>query len=420
MCSTVQSRILVGIVQIITLLISPAAFAGRSSPLPLLKQFSDGYGMVAAEVVSITPVGHEEPLQRSFEFVFKVKQIIAQPVVGGPFSFTPGDSLSLPLTVGYGSTIEDSPKAGDLYFLTIKRSGAGSFEHADGSGAAHQMKPFTKSEAAFYDRIRSLAAIPKAEQLDRWLAVEQDNTVPDAVRREVLCGIEIPEPWEDKDFPPQNLRKIHVSLQRVWNDPGDTHSYWHANSLDFMLTKCDRTFENSVVRLDGWMRQLFARTPENLKNDNDRDNFAQQQLYRLMDTYPKELGNRLIAEMNNRQWPAEFRLSIAGALLGQILHSEHSQPEWEPALQKLYAELLADSTPWVVRLVTAHISRGHVDNNLHKPRFRADADVVRALRNAYSRMKEIVSHSDGDPNAAVAVHDIEVFLKERTNEDANH
>ena len=252
----------------------------------------------------------------------------------------------------------------------------------------------------------------EAQRLRAWLAVVSDTQERDTVRREVLSGIS-GQIWPDSETSMSRRKIVQPTLRRVWNDRSDLHrSYWMAGGVDQLLILCDRAFADSNERCEGWIWQLFTPTPENLKDDNNRNNFAAQQLFKLMETYPNPLGQRIMTEMNSDKWPPEFQRALAAALLGQALSAEHPVEDWEPALQKFYARHLSDGSPTMIRLISFDINSGlGRRNGSNKRVFNPNRRIRRALNDAYIRMKEVSSKPNCDPEAPVAVNDIRQVME---------
>jgi hypothetical protein len=110
--------------------------AARGLPAPLLSQFEDGYGIVAAEVADAKPVPAEGQYYVMYDCTFKIHSVAAQPVKGDAFTLHSGDSVKIPLSAGYACQIEEDVKSalakGNRYYLIIRKRSDGTFEHADG------------------------------------------------------------------------------------------------------------------------------------------------------------------------------------------------------------------------------------------------------------------------------------------------
>ncbi|HET6250017.1 MAG TPA: hypothetical protein VFE47_20165 [Tepidisphaeraceae bacterium] len=76
--------------------------AGRHIPEPLIVQFQEGYGIIAADVDHVTAIKSEEPGYQEYDCTFVVRAIPAQPIESQKaFPAHIGDKVVVRLDVGY-------------------------------------------------------------------------------------------------------------------------------------------------------------------------------------------------------------------------------------------------------------------------------------------------------------------------------
>ena len=83
----------------------------RMGPDPMIQQFLQGYGIVAAEVVQADHVVLD-PKKRYpayYDVTFRVREVVAPPIKGDPFPLKRGDTFVVRATMGYACAIEDMP-----------------------------------------------------------------------------------------------------------------------------------------------------------------------------------------------------------------------------------------------------------------------------------------------------------------------
>src|SRR4051812_22019578 len=99
MCCNHPTQATIGVALLAALIVPPGvAYAGRLNSGPLLSQFEQGYGIVAAAVVDAKRVTAPDKYPTLYDVVFKIHEVAAQPLQGEAFAFNPGDSITIRLS----------------------------------------------------------------------------------------------------------------------------------------------------------------------------------------------------------------------------------------------------------------------------------------------------------------------------------
>ncbi len=393
---------------LIALLALPAAArAARVGPDATLVQLDEGHGILAAEVIRATPTAPPPPGRAADEYdvTFRVRAVYAQPIVGAPFPVGPGGVIQVRLSAGYGGQVEpDLPQAlapGRRFILTVKRAGGDRYEHAPGASAAREVEAFADADRDRYARLRELSQVPVADRPARWVAVAADDANADALRSEVLAGLDSRE--VSRAFTPEQTAAVTAGLRALWNDPRPAFSPDLLYTLDHLLRGTDyRAFVGSADRARVWAARLLDPTPANLRDDNDRDNLALSMLRELLASRPRIVGPPSVAALADARWPEGFRRAVAAALMIAYESADAPDPSWNPALQAHYARVLASGKPWPVRLAAGDISSTALIKGRHRT-FRPNLSVRSALRRA---LADMLAAGETDPNAPSAARDL--------------
>ena len=395
------------------LALSEPCSAGRFVPEPLLIQFESGYGIVAAQVVRTSKVSEGDKYPAFYDTTFKVVAVPAQPVEGDPFPLRAGDQITVRLSLGYACQIEEdadySLAPGLKYFLALKHETAGTYKQVDGASSPRRVREFSKDELLSYAQARKLVAVPKPQRPGKWLDCIKDPTAPDMLRRQAVWGLK-KYLWPVSKLDPAQAHRTFTVLNQTWNDPASNLSIDLLESLDYLLSSINRDFDKSPERASGWLVHLFAPTPELRKDNNDRDNLAMGILRQLIAARPREVGQRLVVEMFNPNWPPTYRRAISVALMIGYCEAPTPDPAWEPALQTYYATGLShESDPFPIRMMAVDIRSGLTMPNSSR-KFIANTKVRDALVQAVVRLSTFPRNGLNDYEPGVAMNDCKAAL----------
>jgi hypothetical protein len=395
--------------------LAPAAWAGRGIPDPVLSQFADGYGFVAADVIE----SEQTPLAEDWVGVkFKVVEVLADTVRLAPrLDLKPGDVIHMPLTFGYAAMLEHGPidgpdgvlAPGIRYYLTIRRVGKLGFQHAWGADAARLAQTSLQMESARLRRLREVAALPRDRRLDEALRVAASARESHAVRDEVLNWLSRKSFGEY--FRNSEREVISRAMHHLWDEADFLLSNDQVGWVDSILVWSDPVFAKSLGREKLWLRRIFAPFPANPEDVEFAVRQRWRTVYRLGDfliVRPRETGLRIMAEIKDDRWPLEFRREVADRLLQAYGESKAPDPAWEPALQAFYGNALKDSNSVETRAIVMSIRWGA---NLEKGDGRRRAFVAGMharwnLVQASKRMWELLARDPSDQQAAVAISEI--------------
>jgi hypothetical protein len=179
-------------------------------------------------------------------------------------------------------------------------------------------------------------------------------------------------------------------LRKIWNDPQSNLSLELLTYLDYVLRGTDRKFEDSDDRRDVWLKKLLTLAPERKKDDNNIDQLARSILCDLARTQPGATGQRLAAELPNKEWPPGFRAAIAAGLLSAYEHADRVDPAWEPPIQTYLIGSMEEGEPLPIYFAAAaveYFAGAKASGSSETKRFYVpDAKVKAAMRLAFDRM----------------------------------
>ncbi len=242
----------------------------------------------------------------------------------------------------------------------------------------------------------------------------------------MLCEVADPTvPQTQRDQTIALLRKQWAALSLTQGLPDVAQGFNDIRSLDAALTTLDPAFKpDSDTRIDGWLGVIF--TPFDPKDDAgnpagsstamaDRWNFYLHiTLPELGLRSPDRVAPKLIREMNNPQWPNEFRLGLAGALQKMYQQAAQPNPAWEAEVQRFYPAMLASADPWTLRLLPSFITNG-----LAEPRFATRRKFIPqpetwiAIEHAITRMQDLRKVNAKNTTAASAIIDLQTALNSK-------
>lgn len=348
-------------VALLAALPSSVAYAARMGPAPLLSQFEEGYGIVAAAVVDAKRVTPPDKYPALYDVDLKIHEVAAQPLQGEVFKFNPGESITIRLTAGYACQIEwdvgSALTKGKCYYLVIRRKKDGTFEHAIGASALRGVSKFEASETQYYARVRALAGEPKDRRLTAWIDVVKKPTESERLRSDALAGV-FTKLWPDAKAADGDGAS-RASLLKLWNDPQANLSLALLQQLDYALRATNREFEGSSDRREVWLKNLLALTPERRKLEKDQNNIDNLALFVLRDLAnrnPDATGQHLAAQLNDKKWPALYRRAISSGLMTAYQYADRVDPKWEPALHAYFIDLMTNGEPFSIRVAVGDLA----------------------------------------------------------------
>ncbi len=339
--------------------ITPAqsAWGGRGTPDPLLKQFEDGYGVVAAEVIAAQKLPSDEK-EKSLDGTYVVKcrvvKMVADTVGTHPrLGLKVDDKFDAMIGVGYGDPVEQYDQSpfpkGARFYLTIRPSdNQKTFEHASGAGAALSVPRFDDVSDACYARLRTVAELPFDRRWDEILTIAADAKADVVIRGHALGYLA--RYFVANGLPgEQYVRQAHDRLWAMWRGPASAFSDDGLfQSLDHALANfAFADFGKSPERLQKWMDRIFAPPAPGMANDPatiERREGLTYMLPRFAVDNQAEVGSRMITELKTGNWPPTFRNHLSGLLLRIYLESFRPEPAWAPALQDSFSHLATDLT----------------------------------------------------------------------------
>ncbi len=389
------------------------ATAGRSVPAPLISQFDQGYGVVAAEAIEATLVPEQQAYTTTYATTFKVHEIVAQPVRGKAFSLQAGETLKINLTAGYACQIEiGDPKAelahGRRYYLIVRQCDNGEFEHAPGASGLWPVQEFTAAENKYYAQVRGLAAVPKENRLRACVDVANNSSESERIRSEALSGVR--GLWRNDRSAGESYAQ--TALRKLWNDLESHLSLILLGQFDDALCMIDQSFEDSADRRDVLLDYLLAPTPDRKKNDPyfDLDNTALFVFADLARRHPDVTGRRLAAQLLDTKRLPLFRRSIACGLLDAYQRTEQVDPIWEKDLRKYFVCLMNDGEPFAIRVAAGDLeyfvgvkSAGESGTRRW---YIPDADVRTALNKGVERLTAASKKPDADLEFGTAAREL--------------
>jgi hypothetical protein len=374
-------------------------------PAPLLSQFEQGYGIVAAEVVDSKLTTPPDKYPALYDVAFKIHEVAAQPLHGEEFAFKSGDSITVRLSAGYGCQIEDGVDSvlarGKCYYLILRRKKDGTFEHPDGASALRGVAKIEASESQYYARVRALAAEPKERRLTAWVNVVTQPTESDRLRSAALAGVNT-KLWPEAEAadPDGSSRAV---LRQLWNDPQANLSLVLLQHLDYVLRGTSGEFEDSSDRSEVWLKTLLALTPERRKLEKDQNNIDNLAFFVLRDLaqrHPEATGQQLATRLNDKDWPALYRRGISSGLMTAYQCADRVDPKWEPALDAYFIDLFTSGEPFPIRVAAddlAYFTGVKSSGNTGVRRWYSPSEKVRtALRAGIERLKTAAGRPDAD------------------------
>lgn len=427
--------------RVLTLLIlmgscASAAVAGRGLPDPLMLQFAEGYGVVAAEVLSAEAPPFDERGDNTFGVKFRVVEVVADTVRLAPrLGLKTGDTFHVILTVGYGAIVErwggtdgegrvlpgegQGPlDAGVRFYLKLRPQIMGGFEHALGADAAIRVDEFTEEKGSFFAHMRTLANLPRDRRFETELAWVSDSKMRDDCRLEALRSFAhrrffaAPLSADESD-------RLRATLWALWMDEKARVTDDLLVTLDRALLDADASFGASIQREQRWHKRLFApmpvAEPARTREIRRRDGWISWKLAEFAEHRPAATAELAMREMQNPAWPLALRWRLAGVI--QRLYHVQDKPEasWEPALQDFYAASMLAATPWELRLIADSIEGGATAarapkaNAPAKRGFVGGAAVRQALAHALTRLDRMDEKLD--ENVPVAKADVQRALE---------
>jgi hypothetical protein len=333
------------------------ARAARGTPDPVLKQFEDGYGMVAAEVIS-TPKQpsdkKEASVEGTYDVKFRVVKVVAETVGAHPrLRLKADDEFDATVGVGYGEPVEQYDQSpfpkGARFYLTIRPSDPKTtFEHALGAGAALSVPRFDDHSDACYARLRTVAALPFDRRWDEVLSIAADAKADHDVRAHALGYLG--RYFVANGLPgEQYVRRASDRLWAMWRGPASAFAEDDLlQSLDYALANFAwEEFDKSAERRHKWIERIFAPPAPGMANDPamlERREALTYMLPRFAADNQVEVGSRIITELRTGGWPPTFRNHLSSLLLQIYLESPLPEPAWEPALQEAFSHLATDLT----------------------------------------------------------------------------
>lgn len=414
------------------LVFTAPAVAGRSSPGPISRQLEDGYGIVAAEVVSAKLVPHDEPYPTIYAVTFKVHSVPAQPVGKEPLKLAAGDSFQMRVNVGYGCTIEDwddtdreggGPKAdraggplapGARWLLGICPAEKGGYEPVRGCSADWQhvgeFPPIMLAEIA---RLREMTALDMPKRLAAYRQTVADAEASDFLRVQVLSSLS-ERIWPT---PPGAEERAETAraLLAVFNDPKSNLSDLLLNVLDGDLRRYSVDFAASTDRERVWMQRIFAPFPQDPKaidaavHDRDRVAFVLEDFGGIR---PEKTAKLLMDSIADAHLPPQFRWRLAGFLQRLYQDSEKPVAEWDAALQRYFPGAIDEASPWMLRLLATNFEWLAKEPAPNQKRRLTPAPAIReALVRARGRMEQMQARGEGAGEPASAISEIDEAMK---------
>jgi hypothetical protein len=427
-----MSNFIKHLVIFIALLAAPKfAHAARIGAEPLLIQMDQGYGVIAAVITKTTAVPFKDGAKYPtyYDVQFKVHEIYAQPITGDRFAVKKDNVFDLRIPVGYACLVEDrwlgpsndadredGPLAvGKKYILTLQYDPKEEvYQHAHGAGAARMVKEFTREEKTLIQSARELAATPLPDRLKKSRALVADSAADTNLRLEALAVLRW-RIWHDRADVDERKDTARVLLS-IWNDKNNEESDYFIDCLDFALRITEPSFEKSTEREDVWLARIFA--PINADQPKAREEIGRRRgdlaFFKLTgfgEAHPKKIGDRLVKELANSDWPLELTWRVAGALQTIYEQSPEANETWERALQDYYPPAIDAADEWLLRLLVSNLEiRKHPHDSAEKRNFKPGPRTVKAFEQALARMRSEEDPEKRKENSA-AIYHLEKLLK---------
>jgi hypothetical protein len=349
---------------------APATRAGRGVPEPVLKQFEEGYGVVAAEK---SPDSTERGSDGTYGVTFRAIKVVGETVRIHPrLGLKAGDLFNMLIAVGYGRPVErfgewdanGNPLGeripfapGARFYLTIRPSNFGTFEHARGADAAIRVQRFDDNSDTRFARLRAVADMPFDRRWDETLSIAANPKEDHDLRQQALQYFA--QYFIGNGLPGEEyVDRAAQRFRAMWRAPQSTFAADDLfRSLDRALAKFAwADFAKSPERREKWFDRIFQPPPAGAAHDPVRLKQRRDLSYMLAQFAqddPAGVGARIIAELRGDKWPATFRNHLAGLLLRMQLETRTPEPEWEPELQTAFARLSVDlSDPQDFRMMS--------------------------------------------------------------------
>lgn len=408
--------------------------AARIGPDPMINQFVEGYGIIAAEVIEAKQVVSDpkRDYPARYDVTFRVREVVGQPIQGKPFPLEPGGSFVVQVSVGYGCALEDfwdmMPSklgplrpggplvAGTTYYVTAKFDpDKKTYTLAPGSGVLKAKESFTEDRRKDILALHALAAMTPADRVARCREILLDRTSRRFVRDAALAETSRRVHWTREADEAERRATVEV-YWKIWR--GDT-SQWDdqsLGSLNFAMRDCiGDAFTKAPERRDLWLARMFA--PLGRLNADElqlecirRNNQLSWVIIEIGEIEPKAVGGRLMTEMRNDAWPTDLQTFALRCLLVLYGRVEALPEDWEPFLQKVLPKLIDGSASWPLRCIVANLTPASAVTNpsLQKRSFKPGPVTVEALKRALDRERRV---REENPKAQNAVYDIEHCLK---------
>lgn len=396
-----------------------ALYAARVIPEPFLIQMEQGYGVIAAVVEKATelPVSEKEKnVVRVYDVRFRVEEILAQSIVGGPLPARKGSTIDLRLAVGYGSEIEnfcvfstngsEVLGEGKRYILTVKYNKKNrTYEHARGASAAHGVTSFDPDVRRFYRKIHEIADAPPDGRVKRCRQLLLEATAGSSMEAALRCAVlqwllnRAEKSRDEGRVGPDRPTKSEVVetrrlLMRVWTNSTANYIIEDLIDLDYYCRAMVPSFDESAERREVWLKHLFAPIPGGAPADirarvHERVDRGFFLLSDLAKKQPKLVGLYLVKELNSNNWPMLFRIYIAMQLRRLYEFETNVDPLWEGALQTFYEKAIAVAdAEGLSSLASAFSTKPHVSRRGKGRGFKARFSLEESLGKALQRMRE--------------------------------
>jgi hypothetical protein len=395
------------------------AYAARQPPDPVLSQFDQGYGVVAAQVLEAEQCPLDDHV---YGVKFRVRAVVARPTRRAtPLRLAPGDTLHLALTAGYAAMLERGPydgpesvlAAGSCYYLTIRPVGSWGFEHAPGAEAATRVESFDARTLGRYQNLRALAALPPDHRAAAARPIVDDPSADDEFRTEVLRWIA--ERASPNRYPRWERRHTAAWLRQAWERARTRESNHIFACLDYALfTHVGAQFRDSPERESAWIDRLLASPPPGDLQTVMRDREGVSQNVRHIGRErPHAVMAKLLPPLRDQRLPLQLRWKIASVAHAICDQETRADPSWEAPLRDFYASALQSSSPWETRLIafSLELAVARPDDNFFRRALAADPRLRQALEQARTRMENLLKTNPDDLDAAIAIGSIKKTLE---------
>jgi hypothetical protein len=380
--------------------------AARGIPAPLLIQLSNGWTVIAAEVVESRRKPGAEPNEDApYTTVLRVVRVLAAPKDVGR-DLVPGARITLDLSYGYAATVEDyggidpqtgtpdALKSGEKFYMSVKPIGAGRCQHAGGAGAAKWVRQFDPEYEGLVSKVEALARLPEDARYRRCVEIVADAETPDCFRQAALSGIYY---WGTRYPTPDAERAAHTrartDLLTIWNNPNARMSSDLLLAIDSRLktvARQDPTWLEGRERvwLEWFLSPLPTTAAERESTLTKRWNTLSLFREMLLDR-PESFAGRLMSTIERQDIHVRLRAALFFALAHGFQLSEFENRSWEVFLQKELPELIEDGDVMTLRALSYFGRQAQEPaDHISKRRFIPNEDVARAMERARARLQE--------------------------------